>query len=101
MMRYQPVIVYDDVYYPLGTIAEAFCLDKRFLRNLVKRTDECHECVSSEDEILVPLSVFTRLGLPFDKPMLHFLYGYARTGYLIRQIRRDTEFDYEEDDYFE
>ena len=87
MMRYQPVIVYDDVYYPLGTIAEAFCLDKRFLRNLVRRTDECHECV------------FTRLGLPFDKPMLHFLYGYARTGYLIRQIRRDTEFDYEEDDY--
>jgi hypothetical protein len=100
VFRYQPIIVKDEVYYPLSTIAEAYCLDERFLLNLVRETGEYYRCVE-RDDLLIPYSVYESLRLPFERCSLHFIYGYARMNHLIREIRRDTEFDYDErDDYY-
>lgn len=103
MLRYSPVIMDDKVYYPMDVIAKAFCLDDNFLRSLVNKTDIYGECLHNENRTFIPMNIFMKLNLPFDKPMLHFLYGFMRTRYLLREMKRDTEFDYddyEEDDYF-
>lgn len=77
-MRYEIKFMNGQPYMPLNVIANAFCLDKSFVEDLVMRKDVKGTVEIIHDKVMVPFDVFRRIKFPQDEYFFQIVAAYYK-----------------------
>ena len=78
MKKIETVILNGQPYMPLNVIANAFCLEKGFVEDLVMKKDVKGTVEIINDKVMVPFDVFKRVKFPQDEYFFQIVAAYYK-----------------------